>query len=237
LARTKNIDPRIKDQVVLARGKRTGAEFARLLGVSSAAVSNWEHGENEPSTEILIKLAALCTGEIHAFFVNKAAEKSGLSGSIMLSDAAKRTMREASAKVFGKRRSFVSIKLSSGFAGAGPAYEHGDDLVEGEIMVPADLCPNAANTRCVRIRGTSMEPAMADGTIAAVDLSAREIARLKGRVVAARHAVEGIVVKRLVLVAKEWRLASDAPGHDPLRLQDGWQIIGKVVWWIQRAES
>ncbi len=77
---------------------------------------------------------------------------------------------------------------------------------------------------------------MCDGTIAAVDLSARDIARLKGRIVAARHAIEGIVVKRLVFIEKEWRLASDAPGYDSLKLHDGWQVIGKVVWWIQRAD-
>lgn len=46
----------LREMVKQARGDRTQAEVAELLGVTTQAVSNWETGANEPSITNLRKL-------------------------------------------------------------------------------------------------------------------------------------------------------------------------------------
>lgn len=49
---------RLSEIVKKARGRMSKSAFGRVLGVSHTAVTGWEEGVNEPSTENLKKIAA-----------------------------------------------------------------------------------------------------------------------------------------------------------------------------------
>lgn len=46
----------------------TQTELARLVGVSDAAVSRWESGENHPTVEHLHAIAAACQVTMRTFY-------------------------------------------------------------------------------------------------------------------------------------------------------------------------
>lgn len=169
---------------------------------------------------------------LRRFFLSKARAKSRLSQSTIDS------LRTASAmpKRGSVSNAIVAIPLLANVAGAGPGRLLDREDVIGEMRLPRGLCPNPGDTACIHISGESMKPLIADGALVAVDLHEAQAERLVGKIVAAQHDVEGLVVKKLMRHAGELLLVSINPLGDKHKLSAGWRVAGRVIWWTQSEE-
>lgn len=68
--------------------------------------------------------------------------------------------------------------------------------MDGYALIYFAWCPNPANFTCIRVRGDSMAPVLADGAIVAIDHSQRDPLALHQKMVAAR-ADDGVTIKWL----------------------------------------
>jgi len=122
-------------------------------------------------------------------------------------------------------------------AAAGPGLIVRDDNVAGYVLIHSSVAPDPDSIRCLRINGRSMEPALTDRSIVAVDLSRRDPAQADGRVVCARTPDDGVVIKRWRRADQHVLLESDNRDHPPLILSaedvDAGALIGQVIWaWV-----
>jgi phage repressor protein C with HTH and peptisase S24 domain len=224
--------PEYARRINALRGDRSQGEFARSLGVSAMAVSHWETGKNAPGSKLYLKLAKMAAGQERKWFLARASSETvdlaveAFAPSPFIVDDVALTTSGGS--------EFAHIPLVSGGAGAGTARFHQDDVVEGFISLPREMCANGASMKCIRVDGDSMEPTIRDGTIVAVDRTERRPQRLRDQIVAVRHDAEGVKVKRLVWFDEKYVLASDKRGYPTFDLEPDWEIAGRVVWWIQR---
>lgn len=126
-------------------------------------------------------------------------------------------------------------------AGSGGVVE---DYVKGYVVVHKRAIPTGGEVVAVTVHGDSMEPALPDGSIVAIDTSQMNPAELQGKIVAARTAEGNVVIKRLSAVKRCLILTSDndqvAPDEriievDPREVEQ--PIIGQVVWaWTPQAD-
>lgn len=80
---------------------------------------------------------------------------------------------------------------------------------------------------CISAAGDSMEPALRDGDLVALDYSRAE--PIAGRVFVVRTG-DGLLIKRLRGRPGAWTLASDNPRYRPRPVRAADRIIGRVAW-------
>jgi len=105
------------------------------------------------------------------------------------------------------------------------------------VAVPAAWCPNPGTTSCVRVTGVSMQPALADGDILAVDYSITNQDLLDGKFVISRHKAKGLFVSRFRSYGGARVLEAENRDYEPVVLgcDRAWKIVGKVLWWTRFA--
>ena len=81
-----------------------------------------------------------------------------------------------------------------------------------------------------------MSPLLCDGYIIVIDTSVTDRSKLIDKMVVASHEEKGLTVSWLKMAAGgEALVAENAEyGCVVLNRNKGWQIIGKVIWWIGR---
>jgi phage repressor protein C with HTH and peptisase S24 domain len=121
-------------------------------------------------------------------------------------------------------------------AGSGRIVE---DAIEGYCVIHERVAPQPENLRCVRVSGDSMEPALTDGSIVAVDITRRNPRELEGRIVCARISDDEVVIKRLRLRGQYALLFSDNEDQHKyptlvVDLRENRElVIGQVIWaWV-----
>src|ERR1700675_2438069 len=109
--------------------------------------------------------------------------------------------------------------------------------VDEMIATPLLWCPNPSATRCLRVRGSSMNPLIYNGDIVAVDCSALDTSELNGKIVVAWNRQTGLTLSRFLLLKGTQLLESEDRDYKPILLgkDRNWRIIGKVLWWIRRS--
>ena len=109
--------------------------------------------------------------------------------------------------------------------------------LEEMIAAPALWCPNPAETKGLRVRGSSMSPQICDGDIVAVDSSPLDPRELNGKIVVAQHSRHGLSLGRFTMVGGMQLLESENREHEPIILSKDrkWRTIGKVLWWVRKA--
>ena len=128
-------------------------------------------------------------------------------------------------------------------AGSGGIVE---DYVKGHVVVHRRALPKHDEVVAVTVSGDSMEPALPDGSIVAIDRRRRDPQKLKGKIIACRTGEESeVVIKRLAAVKRCLILTSDndqaAPDEriievDPREVEK--PIIGQVVWaWTPQDDA
>ncbi len=228
-------------------------EFARTLGVTPVAVSQWERGRKEPSTDRYIQMAKMSPGFDCWYFF----EKAGLNRSDIY-----RLMPEIQATVLdrvekqripeikvlpapklkgggphkpGKARYFALPVLKDAAAAGAPRLVD-EREVESYVIVPASQArPGPDWMTCIRVHGDSMEPILKEGYIVAVDSSVTDPRKLQKKMIVAY--VDGAVtIKHLDRVGKQWVLTPEnkACRQQPLGRND--RIIGRVAWWYGQQE-
>jgi SOS-response transcriptional repressor LexA len=237
------VNPEVRDRIRALR-KRLGLDqipFAQLLGLTQSAVSKWERGLAEPSAEVYGKLSRLCKDDEEARFF-----KERLMGS---SPELLRMVDEMSQKKGSNipRQKFtpeevtsetVAIPLLKDAAAAGlPRLIQEREIAE-KLLLPRKWFPDAQAVRCIRVKGDSMSPILEDDYIVAIDTTQADPRKLVGQMVAAGDPEGGVTVKwlrrtgsNLILVPQHTSVR-----HNPVVLEPGWRIIGRVLFWIGKPK-
>ncbi|MGV2834638.1 XRE family transcriptional regulator [Pseudomonas shirazensis] len=216
------------------------SELARRLGLSAQAVQKWEAGKSTPRNAKLTALAGilgttvgfLLQGENGDTDTLKAPELSDI-------DAWDETtpLDEDEVEI-----SFLKeVELSAG-SGSFVIQESTDESLRFPKKKLRENHVQAAQARCVTVRGNSMTPVLRDGATVGVDLGKTRLADIiDGDLYAVNHGGQ-LRVKQVFRLPTGLRLRSfnrdDHPDEDytfeqmhDLQLQ----IIGHVFWWAMYA--
>jgi DNA-binding XRE family transcriptional regulator len=232
--------------------KLSQSEFAKRLGASAMAVSRWERGIQQVPANIYIELGNLAGDPLCWYFWGCAGLRT--ADVMRVLPAASQRLQEdrlpklglvhAGGKKKGsKRADFVAVPLLPVHAGTPDVA--GDKVVDLEqvrpeaiLAAPVGWCPNPRFTICLRVTGNSMSPLVLDGYIIAVDTHDVHHDKLVGQIVVAWNVDRGLIVSRLIRFDHTDALVSDRREYESISLapESEWRIIGKVLWWIGKAE-
>ena len=225
------------------------AELARRLECSAMTISRWERGLLQPSAEHFIELGNLGNQREAWFFW----EMAGIQPAKMVQalGGSSRTKKPASSITFdvaeedrralrGKKVSgVVPVPLLKTLAGthgnAGDKRNSLRSIPTSEIIgVPAAWCPNPNYTSLIPVAGHSMQPAIRDRDILAVDAYQTERRQLYGQIVMITTEKNGLSVSRLRQYDSVDVLEAEDRQHEPIILKKsgGWRIVGRVLWSI-----
>jgi DNA-binding XRE family transcriptional regulator len=244
---------------ILNLRKRLGfsqSELGSRLHYSAMAVSRWETGKQEPTSQCYIQLGNLAGQPDCWFFWGRAGLKGSDLEHIFPGPRSRARLsvwrdfeivRAGSGKKIERlkgspRLQMVAIPLLDVHAGAigeqGSSETNFEEATTEEmIAAPALWCPNPAETNCLRVKGTSMTPLINDGDIVVVDGTVPEPTDLDGKIVVAWHRKSGLALARFVVADGVHLLESENRSYAPVRVEKdrNWRIVGKVLWWIRKA--
>lgn len=115
-------------------------------------------------------------------------------------------------------------------AAAGEPRPVFDEAAGFGIAIHRSVLPGwarAGSLICISAAGDSMEPALRDGDLVALDYSRAE--PIAGRVFVVRTE-DGLLIKRLRGRPGAWALTSDNPRYRPQPVRAADRIIGRVAW-------
>jgi SOS-response transcriptional repressor LexA len=229
------------------------SELASRLNYSAMALSRWESGSHEPTSEAYVQMGNLAEGHESNWFWTRAGLKSA-DLSRLFPEGKGTLLHKASFPDFEivvagsgpKRESKKKTKLIAIPVLAVHAGTHGAkgdqilDLNQAEIaaMIAAPVlwCPNPSTTSCLQVRGSSMTPLIDDGDIVVVDASQTSGKELNGKIIVAWHRRTGLTLSRLLMMKGVQLLESENRDYKPISMarDRNWRIVGKVLWWIRR---
>lgn len=135
---------------------------------------------------------------------------------------------------------FEAIPLLENPASLGPGLEIEDAKLDGYCLIYRASLDRGGKHYAIKVSGSSMAPTLADGSIVAVNVNARDHTKLKGKIVAARVG-DGVTVKQFRARGDLWYFAALNPdweqehGQIIVKPKDS-IILGKVVWaWTRFA--
>jgi len=235
--------------------QRLGLSQAALgakLRYSPIAVSRWERGVKEPPAHCWIQLGNIAGGPDCWWFWSRAGLK---TSDVLQVLPARETLQRrqpkleivvaGSGKKTGRRLGnvrLVAIPLLPVHAATrGEKGDHHTDLnhvtSEEIIAAPQMWSPHPDETRCLRVKGSSMSPWIDDGDIVAVDTFETDSSKLNGKIVVAWSNEHGLSLARFRRVDGMETLESENREYEPVVFGKDrkWKIIGKVLWWLRRA--
>jgi transcriptional regulator with XRE-family HTH domain len=226
------------------------AELARRLECSAMTISRWERGLLQPSAEHFIQLGNLGNRTEAWFFwemagIQPARMVEALGGTTRAKrPAAGRRKIEIGghdgwALATEKKSDMVGVPLLKAVAGThGTAGDKRNSLrtvpTLQVIAVPGAWCPNPTYTSLIRVTGRSMQPAIRDHDILAVDSYQAERGRLYGQIVLVTSEAHGLSVSRLSHYDRIDVLEAEDRHFEPviLKKSGGLRIVGLVLWSI-----
>jgi phage repressor protein C with HTH and peptisase S24 domain len=212
-------------------------------------ISRWERGLLQPSAEHFIQLGNLGNRTEAWFFW----EMAGIQPARMVealggTSRAKKTAGSRKLEIGShngralaaeKRSDVVGVPLLKAVAGAhGTAGDKRNSLravpTLQVIAVPGAWCPNPTYTSLIRVTGKSMQPAVRDQDILAVDEYQTERDRLYGQIVLVTSEAHGLSVSRLSRYDRIDVLEAEDRNFELVILKKpgGWRIVGRVLWSI-----
>ncbi|KKK73568.1 hypothetical protein LCGC14_2892520, partial [marine sediment metagenome] len=243
--------------IKVLRGKLrlTQAQLGQQLGLGHRLIQDWEQGRYEPSTERYIQLGKLAGPPERWFFFGRA----GLCKSDIYRVMAevqdyvlKRTegKRVEPIKVIprdamkgGRRKAMeighIAIPLLSDPAAAGSPRIIDEQIIERDVVIPAEVLRHPLDTVCIKVSGDSMAPILQEGYIVAVDAAQRDPARLIHQMVVVKELTgdeAGTAIKWLDHLGREYILTPENKAYQPQAMTRDHYIIGRVVWWHSHQE-
>jgi SOS-response transcriptional repressor LexA len=232
----------------------TQSEFAARINYSAMALSRWESGAYEPTSEAYVQMGNLADGQEAIWFWTRAGLKSSELSRMMpeaetVRDKAKFPDFEIVVAGSGAKRAAAKIKAELVAipvlnAHAGSHGLTGDNILDFDqaevtdvVAAPALWCPNPTATNCLRVRGSSMSPLILDGDVVVVDSSQHNDVDLNGKIVVAWHRKTGLSLSRFLMVKGLRLLESENRNYKSVSIQRdrSWRLMGKVLWWIRKA--
>jgi len=225
------------------------AELARRLECSAMTISRWERGLLQPSAEHFIQLGNLGNRTEAWFFwemagIQPARMVEALGGKSRAKKSAGSLQFEIGAHDGGalaaeKKSNTIGVPLLKAVAGThGSAGDKRNSLraipTLQVLAVPGAWCPNPTYTSLIRVAGKSMQPAIRDHDIVAVDAYQTERGRLYGQIVVVTSEAHGLSVSRLSRYDSVDVLEAEDRQFQPvvLKKSGGWRIVGRVLWSI-----
>ena len=215
----------------------TQTSLAQRLKVSAMSVSRWERGVQEPSSQMLVKLGTLATGEMRWQFW----EMAGLQRTYVEGAARRQIVIEDPSDLHSKaiHSSITPIPLLDARLGASL---HGDFLGGSDIIevltAPTEWCPNPRATIAALVDGDSMEPLIRDGSVICFDTAVNSPTELATHIVVAQHPTLGTKISWLDdLGDGHYRFRSENPEGKPMDYEGEWQLVGRVLWWLTRTST
>ena len=229
------------------------AALGKKLRYSPVAVSRWELGASEPPAHCWIQLGNLADDPDCWWFWSRAGlnisdirrvlpgEREALQRrqpklEIVVAGSGQQTHRRLS------NLRLVAIPILPVHAATrGEKGDHHTDLnhviSEEIIAAPQMWSPHPDDTRCLRVKGSSMSPWIDDGDIVAVDTSETDSSKLSGKIVVAWHKEHGLSLARFRRVNGIETLESENREYEPIMFSKdrNWRIIGKVVWLLRQT--
>lgn len=223
------------------------AELARRMNCSAMTISRWERGLLQPSAEHFIQLGNLGNKNEAWFFWEMAGIQpskivDALSGSQRkrsleaVPSAAERNQQPKNSEA---PSNLVGIPILKAVLGTpGSSGDRRSSLrnisMVAALRVPAIWCPNPSYTSIIRVKGHSMEPAVRDGDLLAVDSFQTERNKLYGQIVVTTSEQTGLCVSRLRRLDRLEILEAENRDQDPIILNKTkkHRIVGKVLWSI-----
>jgi SOS-response transcriptional repressor LexA len=200
------------------------------------SVSRWERGDQQPTHEMLIRLAEISqTPGLKQWFLDAARERSGLSPVDVQAMFLTHSSDDHLASVEEVLRGMRKIPLMRDAAAAGPELCIEDGAVEDHLWLPVGWFDYGGALYALRIVGDSMSPILEEGYIVIVDTDSRDRRHLLGSMVAARSS-NGVTIKYLQQSGEQFLLVpQNMAAHNPIRIvqEEGeWSLVGRVVRWI-----
>lgn len=124
----------------------------------------------------------------------------------------------------------VDVRLAAGAGQIADVYEEiGSLSFRRDFLASCGVTPD--NAAVVNVKGTSMEPTIANGSVLLINRKNAE--PFSGKIFALAKVSEGLIVKRLIKTPSGWVARSDNPDGNPdFPIDDGEPvtIIGRAVW-------
>lgn len=251
-ARTRNFDAarEVGERIRTALETRQmdQAELARRLGITKGNVTKWIEGKTSPQGDRLLRIA----DELGLSFLElpptppepmdvlpgELREILGELKQVLARDAAGCMPRPEVATPIPSGGPSAEVRFVEGEAAAGvppgtAERRHGHEVV----FVPKQLVKDPHLARAVPVRGDSMAPLLADGSVVIVDCGAgQDEASLEGRICAASlPPTHAAVVKRLHFGGAAVSLISENRVHGDTVIErphwPAWKVLGPVVCW------
>lgn len=229
----------------------TQSGLAERLGVSPATVSRWIQGKHEPTAHTYVALGNLAgAGEGMYFWERAGMDFSGLpeaqpgrgvsSVRVSLNDLRVVASRKVIGAMEGRGNAAAIPLLNVAAYGDGvPPRENvllSEATVEDVLLAPLEWCPHPEKMIGMHLRGDSMMPVIAPGSILFVDTAVTNRERLDQRLTVVGHRDLGFKVARFQRIGGSDLLVSANHKYAPLDVSNAskWKIFGEVLWWISR---
>jgi SOS-response transcriptional repressor LexA len=218
------------------KGKKlTQQEFGRMIGVSEPLIAQIENGKRGVSVRVQKKLMSVFGLSSDYILYGRPPDrpKPELKEVVFLSEKLKETMYQTEGSNFTEN--YVAIPIAKGRISAGTPREVEEDP-DGIAIIYKEWAKNKNDFTAIRVKGSSMEPCIQDGSLVGIDHSQRDAKALNGKIVAIRKGNEA-TIKRLRIIGKDLMIGQpDNPEwtHETVALRGKEMnnaIIGKVVWW------
>jgi phage repressor protein C with HTH and peptisase S24 domain len=227
------------------------SDLGKRLNASAMAVSRWERGTQEPPANVYIQLGNI-TGDPECWYfwgraglhsqdlmrvlpaVRSRLRKDRLPNLQLVEAGAHRAPSSRKNRLVAIPVLPVVAATHGGKGDPADALEQvGPETI---LAAPSQWCPNPAYTSCLRVRGRSMMPVLHDGYIIVVDISQTNRLKLYGHIIVVSQKEQGLIVSRLQRFDGTEVLVPENREYDSLPLSaSGFQIVGKILWWIGRA--
>jgi len=229
----------------------TQSALADRLGVSPATVSRWIQGRHEPTAQTYVALGNMAPPPEGTYFWERAGmDFSGLPEGRAAQSISSMQVRLKDFRVVTSRK-MVQELAGRGNAAAIPLLNvaaYGDVVVptenvilseaavENVLLAPLEWCPHPEKMIGMHLRGDSMVPVIAPGSILFVDTAATDRAQLDQRLIVVAHRDMGFKVARLQRISGSDLLVSANHKYAPLDVSNAskWKVFGEVLWWISR---
>lgn len=215
----------------------------------------WEKGRREPTVAQYLVLGKLAGPPEGWFFFRRA----GLSDSDIypfMADVQDRVLSRIEGKRIqpikvvprdaikgGRRKAMevghVAIPLLSDPTAAGSPRIIDEQVIERDIVVPAEVVRHPLDTVCIKVSGDSMAPILQEGYIVVVDAAQRDPARLVHQMVVVKELTgddAGITIKWLDRLGREYILAPENKAYRLQAMTRDHHLIGRVIWWHGHKE-
>ena len=208
--------------------------FLSKMGLTAELVRSKLSGEEPPGVELLqVERSRPANGQAHK--ETQAPQGEDRSAPIPYPEIRIYTTPDWKEGSEDRLRYQVQVPVLRDAAAAGSPREINERDIESFIAVPAKFVPKGPGSYVgMYIRGNSMEPVLRDHFIVVVDCNNRDVARLRGQIVAAQ-VDDGIVVKTLSPESQPERLIlrSENPEYEDIVIEpvDREPLVGGVVFW------